>query len=125
MCNWPWLYIYIWMHTALCFIDTDKNQIRSRISFIKKFNTVTYIVLSGSVFICITTVFHQKNITKPLVLTLTSLSTPTIINQHWPTLFSDETLCQKLPSKPRICYQAPRIPGKILTRAHIKLPCLP
>jgi len=49
-----------------------------------------------------------------------SLSISTIINQHWPILFSNETLRQKLPSKPRISYRAPRTLGKILTRAHIK-----
>jgi len=65
-----------------------------------------------------------------VTLTLThfdpSLSTSTIINQHWPTLFSVKILCQKLPNKPKICYQAPRTLGKILTRVHIKtkLPAL-
>jgi len=49
-----------------------------------------------------------------------SLPISTIINQHWPILFSNETLCQKLPSKPRICYRALRTLGKILRRAHIK-----
>lgn len=49
-----------------------------------------------------------------------SLPTSDIINEHWPRLFSEETLRKKLPDKPRICYRAPRTLGSILTRAHTK-----
>ena len=46
-----------------------------------------------------------------------TIPTNNILNQHWPILFSEQSLRQKLPNKPRICYRAPRNLGKILTRA--------
>ena len=46
-----------------------------------------------------------------------SIPTNHILNQHWPILFSEESLRSKLRNKPRISYRASPNLGKTLTRA--------